>query len=138
MNNRRSGMTLLEVLVGFTILLIGASSILVFLVFFIKMNITIQGKMQSKFIAEQFTEQIRAMSYRDPDLVNDGDNADLSDFTNPDHSAVDTVDQKIYNRYWNVAEDIPMSGMKTIKIRITWQQVDKEQVYEFSTLKGSG
>ncbi|MBN2544061.1 type II secretion system protein [bacterium] len=138
MNNKKSGMTLLEILIGFTILSLGATSVLAFLVFFIKINVTILDNLQTKYIAEEFSERIRAESFRSPLILNDGDNADLDEFTEPDHSAADTLYGRVFHRYWNIVDDEPMDGMKTIKVRIMYDKLDKNQIYEFTTLKGSG
>lgn len=129
---------MLEVLAGFLIMMIGATAVLSFLIFFVKVNVILAGNMQSKYIAEYFTEELRAVSYLDPLISNDGDNTDLDNFTVPDHAAQDTMGTIIFYRSWNVIENSPISGVKTIKVRIVWEHLNKPHSYEFVTLKGSG
>jgi prepilin-type N-terminal cleavage/methylation domain-containing protein len=65
--------------------------------------------------------------------VNDTTN-DLADWITPDHtegplneSAEASIGGKIFTRSWNVVHDFPITGFKTIRIRVSWtaQGVDK-------------
>lgn len=83
----------------------------------------------------------------DADLADDGDTADVgtdarnnpSLFTSPDHSdagfsgGITTTPQRV----WNVADDTPAPGMKTITVIVAWTGVNDHFVALTTAIKGS-
>jgi len=72
----------------------------------------------------------------DPDLQDtDGDRiSGLADSTEDtaDHYRVDA--HPVYRVYWNVAEDHPMVGTKTIRIIVVWTDRGQERRYPLETI----
>ncbi len=118
--NNPDGFSLIEVLVAFTILMIGGTMLIPFSFFAIQKNMYNKRIVNARSVAEQFTEQLRAISYSDPLISDDSDTTDLYDFSNPDH--IDSVDAEnfLYELKWNVAENVPSKDVKSICISVEW------------------
>ena len=74
--------------------------------------------------------------------VNDTTN-DLADWTTPDHtegpfneSAESGTGGKIFTRSWNVVHDFPISGFKTIRVRVSWNSHGEEKHVDMETQIG--
>ncbi len=132
MSKDNKGFTMVEILVGFLLLMIGGTSILMFQLFFFQYNIVIQDNQKARTLGEQFAEQVKARSYASAFIFDDTDTSDLNDFSSPDHSDIDTLDGRVFNLDWNVKES---SGLKTIKVRISWARNKRDYEYEFITFK---
>jgi len=132
MKKNRKGFTLVEVLVALFILAIAFLGVGPLVIMTVKGNRIVREHINARLLAERMTEYLRSTDYEDPLLSNDGDNEDLSDTLTPDHSTVDTIDNVIYKVLWNIAEDQPQAGLKTIQIIIKW----KDKTYSLITLKG--
>jgi len=132
MKKNRKGFTLVEVLVALFILAIAFLGVGPLVIMTVKGNRIVREQINARLLAERMTEYLRSTDYEDPLLSNDGDNEDLSDTLTPDHSTVDTIDNVIYKVLWNIAEDQPQAGLKTIQIIIKW----KDKTYSLITLKG--
>jgi len=118
--DNRDGFSLLEVMVAFTILMTGATMLIPFSFFAIQKNMYNKRIVNARSVAEQFTEQLRAINYSDPIISDDSDTTDLYDFSNPDH--IDTVETEnfLYELKWNVAENVPSKDVKSICISVEW------------------
>jgi len=132
MKKNRKGFTLVEVLVALFILAIAFLGVGPLVIMTVKGNQVVREHINARLLAERVTEYFRATDYEDPVLSNDGDNADLSDTLTPDHSTIDTIDNVVYRVLWNIAEDQPQVGLKTIQIIIKW----RNKSYTLVTLKG--
>jgi prepilin-type N-terminal cleavage/methylation domain-containing protein len=146
-----SGFTLVEVLVGITILTIGLLGVA-------KMQISaIQGNSMSNStsvalnLAQEKMERIMVMSFNDTSLDDSetGNNGDLTSITSIDHEELDENDDPPvapinidetgsptargrYRRIWNIAnhpsgfEDLPT--MKSVTVIVTWDN-DRHRVF---------
>ncbi|GEM_PF-6870437 len=116
----RKGFTIVEILVAMFLLSIVISLPLTDL--FIRTNLRVR-RMQTALQAERdLLERIRVAPYNSPYLQDDGAGADLNDMSNPDYFVDSTI---VYGmkmrRYYNVQDDAPSPGMKTIKVFVLWQ-----------------
>ncbi len=140
MNNlerrNQSGFTLAEVMVAILILSFGFVGMLYMATFAIKANAMGRGLGQARFIAEQQSEFLRSLDYRNPLLIDDGDTLDLDDTLTADFEDTTFHDGIAYRVLWNIAEDQPNDGMKMLKIHIIWQDQVKRSHYEITTMKG--
>ncbi len=119
-NKLRKGFTIVEILVAMFLLSIVVSLPLTDL--FIRTNLRVR-RMQTALQAERdLLERIRGAPYDSPFLQDDGGGADLTDMTNPDYFVDSTT---IYGmrmrRFYNVQDDAPSPGMKTIRVFVLWQ-----------------
>jgi prepilin-type N-terminal cleavage/methylation domain-containing protein len=74
--------------------------------------------------------------------VNDTTN-DLANWTTPDHSegpfnesADSTSGGNLFTRSWNVVHDFPITGFKTIRIRVSWMSQGVEKHMDMETQIG--
>ncbi|MFA4910266.1 MAG: prepilin-type N-terminal cleavage/methylation domain-containing protein [Desulfobacteria bacterium] len=128
------GFTLLEILIAITILSVGLLALAEMTVYVIRSNAAGNKITKATVLAEDKLEQLRKLDYSDTKLSNGGDNNDVSTnihsntalFTSPDHT--DTCDSSCSvtisqtpQRVWNVADDTPASGMKTVTVIVGWK-----------------
>jgi hypothetical protein len=77
-------------------------------------------------LAEEKMEDLLGKSYSHADLNDDepGNNANLTSITTIDHEElnIDETGQGggIYHRIWNVADNTPILGTKTVAVIVTW------------------
>lgn len=139
-NNR--GFSLLEVLFGVTVFMIGMIGVTALNISSLKSN-TFAGNMtEAIYIAADKIEDILAMDYVDIEDV-DGDGDGLTEDTDDDgiddqlgngsnfglddiQAAADYPEEglgknNIYMVYWNVAEDEPVPNCKMINVIVRWQ-----------------
>ncbi|MFP4458219.1 MAG: prepilin-type N-terminal cleavage/methylation domain-containing protein [Candidatus Zixiibacteriota bacterium] len=134
---QKDGFTIAEVMIAFIILAIGFTSMLYLSLFAIKANMEGQRLGSARFIAEQRAENLRSLDYRHPMLIDDGDSLDLDDTVTPDFQDSLSRDGIDYDIMWNIAENIPENGIKTIKIFVLWNEQQGPKEFEFTTFKGS-
>lgn len=130
-----SGFSLLEVLLGVTIFMIGMLGVTALNISSLKSN-TFSGNMsEAVTIAGDKLEEILAMDYNDP-------SGDLDDSPSPDDDGILGLDDigtgageadhwelgvgknGIYDVYWNVAEDEPIPNCKIVNVIVRWQIKD--------------
>ncbi len=61
------------------------------------------------------------------DLIDPDSGNDLDDWTTPDHNdgallAEDGTPGEMFTRAWNVVDDMPDVNMKTIRVRVSWNE----------------
>jgi hypothetical protein len=78
-------------------------------------------------LAQDKMEELNSVDFNDPRVadVNTGNNADLRNDANIDFSEIDIDEQGnpggMYDRIWNIADDTPSDGQKTIVVIVTWK-----------------
>ena len=139
----QAGFTLLELLIAISILGVGLLGIVK-----LQMQSGI-GNMSSRNMTaavnltrSKFEEMRRIRMYCIPeaggaeilhaDLSNDGNDADLGNWTSPDHQEVAIFDEGgnpggMFTMAWNVADNTPDVNMKTVRIRVTWQEGGRDK-----------
>ncbi|MBW1704376.1 MAG: type IV pilus modification protein PilV [Deltaproteobacteria bacterium] len=149
----QSGFTLIEVLVGITILTIGLLGVAKMQISAIRGNFMSSSTTAALALAQEKMEELMVRSYTDAELAdsNTGNNpaadalSPITSTTNIDHQELDgggaainideTGNQNArgqYHRIWNIA-DHPVSGedvptMKSITVIVTWEH-DKHKVF---------
>lgn len=75
-----------------------------------------------------------------PDLVDPegGASNDLGDWTTPDHGDGVTrtesgAEQGVFTRSWNVVDNLPAAGIKTVRVRVAWTDMGGERHVDLET-----
>ena len=136
---RERGFTLTEIMISMVILSVGLLGLASQTVSVIKANSLSDQMTRATVLAEDKIEQLKRLGYTDPQLTGGGDTTDTSFsfindiaahpefFTSPDHSdehptggvytvALTTAPKRV----WNVADNTPATGMKTISVVVGW------------------
>jgi type IV pilus modification protein PilV len=140
----QSGFTLVEVLVGITILTIGLLGVAKMQISAIQGNYMSSSTSTALALAQEKMEELMVLAYTDAELDDSNTGNDtaavnlmpITSTTNFDHDETVTIHgQGIFRRIWNIA-DHPLSGeptvptMKSITIIVTWEN-GKHQVSLF-------
>jgi prepilin-type N-terminal cleavage/methylation domain-containing protein len=79
----------------------------------------------------------------DPDLVDpeSGSASDLANWTSPDHQDGGTMTEGgagggIFTRAWNVVDRVPAPGMKSVRVRVAWEEGGTPRYVELDTQVG--
>jgi len=134
LGRNRTGFTLLEVMVAFTILAVGVLALAPLTVFMLKGNLHTKHLNQARLLAEQYAERVRALDYEDAFLSDDGDTTDLDDTEDPDHSDTVFIEGQQYIVDWNVATGLPMAGIKSVNIIVLWRSPVDDRTHQLSFL----
>lgn len=137
-HGNRGGYTLLEVLVAFSILIVGLMAIAPMTVFMVKMNLHNRRWIQAKFIGERFMENVRSMRISSAMLTDDGDTTDLHDHVNPDYSEIQVIGKDTFYLALNIADNHPYIGVKSLNLIVSWRDtknpnVQRIEFYSFKT-----
>jgi len=139
----QSGFTLIEVLVGITILTIGLLGVAKMQISAMQGNFMSSSTSTALALAQEKMEELMTQSYTHADLAdsNTGNDAPatnlmpITSITDIDHSdTVSIYNQGTFSRIWNIA-DHPLSGedvptMKSITVIVTWEN-NRHQVRLF-------
>ncbi len=131
------GFTLLEVLIALVILSIGLLAVAHMSIYTIRSNALGNKITKAAVLAEGKLEDLNNVYRIDPTntmLTDDGDKSDIGVdvhsntvlFTNPDHSDSCNCNcsvsiGQIPQRVWNVADDTPAPGIKTVTVIVGWK-----------------
>lgn len=141
--NNSSGFSLLEVLLGITVFMIGMLGVTALNISSLKSN-TFSGNLsEAVIIAGDKLEDILAMNYDDlvdgtdadgngptedtdddgiDDQLANGSNFGLDDIgSDADYSEEGIGRNNMYDVYWNVAEEEPMENTKKVNVIVRWQ-----------------
>ena len=129
------GFTLIEVMIAIVVLVIGILAIYSMQVQSIKVNYmssrmttasTLNSSMAERFLGMKFSDN--TLKDNDGDgtgqdgdhdgIDDDGGDFGLDDATNATADGTSTTSDNNYTIYWNVAVDIPMPNLKTVRIII--------------------
>jgi prepilin-type N-terminal cleavage/methylation domain-containing protein len=126
------GFTLVEVLVAVVILSIGILAVSQMTVMGLKTTSVINQRLYARTTMARVFEDLNARPVTDSFLDDDGDNTDLDDDTTGDYTQTvsDSLAKISYDVLWNVADNIPETGLKTVRIFVKWGPGNK---YSIST-----
>lgn len=91
-------------------------------------------------LAQDKMEELKSAFPTSPALAdtNDGNNDDLESTSNFDHQQgnIDGLGQPggIYTRTWNIADDRPTAGMKTVVVIVSWKDPSGSHRVSFRTI----
>jgi type IV pilus modification protein PilV len=127
----KKGFTLVEVLVAVVILSIGILAVSQMTVMGMKTTAVINQRLYARTTMAQMFEYLNARPGTDSLLTNDGDNGDLDDDSLPDFAQTvsDSLAKISYDVLWNVADSIPESGLKTVRIFVVWGPGNKYKIH---------
>jgi len=137
MRKVKKGFSLIELLVALSILTIGLLGVIPLAIATIRLNSLQNQMLNAKYLAERHSERLKSLSFDAPELTNDGDNNDLGDILNPDHSEVQTLDNIQYNIMWNIADN--PDGTKTVRTIVRWfdARSGRQREYVVETVRSS-
>ena len=137
---REWGFTLVEVMISLVILSVGSLGLAPLTLSIIKANSLSNQMTRATILAEDKMEELKRLSYthvqytqlRDTDSSTTDVTIDItanpSLFTNPDHSDAYPLGEtgtvtltSTPKRVWNVADNTPATGMKTVTVIVGWK-----------------
>ena len=125
--NEQKGFSLVEMMVAVCIMAIAFAGLATMEIACINGNTIASNVTMGITLAQDKMEELNSVDYNDPrvDDVNTGNNADLRNDANIDFSETGIDEQGnpggMYDRIWNIAEDVPSDGQKTIVVIVTWK-----------------
>jgi type IV pilus assembly protein PilV len=129
----QGGFTLLEVIMAISILTVGLLAVA-------SMQISAMRGNEMSMIYSESTERVQdrveKIMTQDFSSLKDTDSDGL---TGLDHTG-DNADDKdesdeTYKVYWNIADNTPVHGVKTIRVIVQWQRRGKTSNYSFDMLR---
>ena len=124
--SKEKGFSLVEMMVAVCIMAIAFAGLATMEVACINGNAIASNVTMGITLAQDKMEELNSIDYNDPRVadVNAGNNGDLRNATSIDFSETG-IDEEgnpggIYNRIWNIADDTPTAGQKTIVVIVTW------------------
>jgi len=136
MNLKEKGFTILEVLIGVVILGIGLLGLIEMQVAAVTGNTSANLMSVATTLAQDQIEKLRNLSFTDPNLADIvANNATLSNPTNiasidhadpnnPIDDSGGTTGLRRYLRFWNIADNTPITGVKTVVVFVYWGTVN--------------
>jgi type IV pilus modification protein PilV len=137
MNLKEKGFTLLEVIIAVLVLGIGILGLIQMQVAAMNGNLSASKMTTAVNLAQDEIEQLKRLALTDAALTdnNAGNNANLtstpnaasfehSDANNPIDESGGTTGLRRYLRFWNVADNTPTQGAKTVVVFVYWGTVN--------------
>ena len=124
---KNRGFTLIELMVSVCIMAIAFAGLATMQVACINGNSVASNLTTGVTLAQDKLEEVNSLDYNDPLLadINTGNNSSLGDYSNYDYKEEDIGSQGeaggMYNRIYNVADNTPITGRKTVVVIVTWQ-----------------
>jgi len=138
-----AGFTLIEVLIGLSILTVGILGVATMQISAIRGNHFSDNTTTALILAEQKMEDLLSRTYDDGDLnnVNPANDNNLNSLTIFDHNERVNENGEINNasgyfrRIWNIDDDHPFNGNKTISVIVTWPHDLNQHKVSLSSIK---
>ena len=137
MELKEKGFTLIELVIAVLVLGIGILALIQMQVAAINGNLSANQMTTAVTLAQDQIEQLKRLALTNIDLTdgNAGNNADLtstpnaaslehSDANNPIDERGGTTGLRRYYRHWNVADNTPTQGAKTVVVFVFWGAVE--------------
>ena len=137
MNLKEKGFTLIELVIAMIVLGIGILALIQMQVAAINGNLSANQLTTAITLAQDEIEQFKRLALTDATLTdsNAGNNANLTstpnaaslehtDANNPIDERGGTTGLRRYHRFWNVADDTPTQGAKTVVVFVFWGAVE--------------
>ena len=129
----KKGFTLVEILVAVVILSIGILAVSQMTVLGMKTSTIINQRLYARTVMARMFEDLNSRSPLDAWLMDDGDLGDL-DVTDSTADHTTTVSDDLarinYLVRWNIANNIPETGLKTVRLFVFW---GVDQQYKIQT-----
>jgi type IV pilus assembly protein PilV len=123
----QGGFTLIEVLIGLSILTVGILAVATMQISAIRGNHFSDNTTTALILAEQKMEDLLNRDFNDPALTNTepANDNNLGSTETIDH---EELLEGTFRRIWNIDDDNPYMDDKTITVTVTWRQ-DKHKVF---------
>jgi type IV pilus assembly protein PilV len=125
--SNENGFTLIEVIVAISILTFGILAIASMQISSIRGNSFASGTTEGTTLAGDELERLMTLPWDNPLLQDtDGDAAaglndtDFDDDPTTQDDADHQASEDSYTIYWNIADDTPITNIKTLNITVTW------------------
>ena len=147
----QKGFSLVETLIAIVVLSVGLLAVSLLQIGAMKGNSNAIGRTMGVSLAQSYMDDLKSRSLDDPLLVDSGDNGDNLDDgqasgssapapASADHSAgqITADDGRVYTVFWNVTDDVPVSGSKAVRVFVYWndQRFGLSRVIVTSVLGG--
>jgi len=133
MNVKEEGFTLLELMIAMIVLGIGIFALIQMQVAAMSGNLSANQMTTAMTLAQDEIEQLKRLALTNGALTdsNAGNNADLTstpnaaslehtDVNNPIDERGGATGLRRYRRFWNIADDTPTQGAKTVVVFVFW------------------
>ena len=137
MNLKEKGFTLIELMIAMIVLGIGILALIEMQVAAMSGNSSANQMTIATTLAQDQIERLKGLSFFDAALndTNGGNNGaltnptddesfDLTDASNPLNESGGTTGLRRYRRFWNIADNTPIQGVKTVVVFVYWGTVD--------------
>ena len=125
--SEQQGFSLVEMMVAVCIMAIAFAGLATMEVACINGNSIASNVTMGITLAQDKMEELNSVDYNDPRVadVNAANNGDLRNDASVDFSETGIDEQGnpggMYDRIWNIADDVPSDGQKTIVVIVTWK-----------------
>jgi len=139
MNLKEKGFTLLELMIAMVVLGIGILALIQMQVAAMSGNSSANQMTIATTLAQDQIERLKRLSFFDAALADtnvgnngaltnptDDESFDQTDADNPINESSGTTGLRRYRRFWSIADDIPIQGVKTIVVFVYWGTVDED------------
>ncbi len=123
-NCSEKGFTLIEVLISVAIFSFGVLAIINMQLLSTSINIKARGMTEGVIAAQNLIEDLSLLPYDDPLLTANENHSDLTD--------------PRYSLFWNVVDDVPFEGTKTIRVVVRWDEKGVTSNFEIQMMKANG
>ena len=137
MNLKEKGFSLIELMIAMIVLGIGILALIEMQVAAMSGNSSANQMTIATTLAQDQIERLKGLSFFDAALTdtNGGNNGaltnptddesfDLTDASNPINESGGTTGLRRYRRFWNIADNTPIQGVKTVVVFVYWGTVD--------------
>ncbi len=128
---KRIGFTLIEVLVALLVFTIAAIALTQLISMSLVESRASQQSVTGMYLAHQKVEELRNTPY---DEIVSGRDTDDQGFAVG--LGADGLPGGVFFRSWDVVDNEPMNGTKTITITVDWEEGNRENTYKISTIIG--
>jgi len=137
MNLKEKGFSLIELMIAMIVLGIGILALIEMQVAAMSGNSSANQMTIATTLAQDQIERLKGLSFFDAALTdtNTGNNGaltnptddesfDLTDASNPINESGGTTGLRRFRRFWNIADNTPIQGVKTVVVFVYWGTVD--------------
>ena len=128
----RKGFTLVEILVAVIILAIGILAVSQMTVMGMRVNTVVNRRMYARVVLARQFEWLQNLPDNDSLLANDGKNDDIDELDSASADfvevVIDTVARYRYLTLWNVVDDMPEPGLKTVRVHVVWGPANQHHI----------